>query len=301
MTANTQTPAPEAFSASARPQLTNEETEAKMERLREEHTNNQRPATGDTPEQLAKKLVTLACIEEPRPVHGEIIDQLIEAGADIHYKDKHGCTALLRASAASNAGLVKKLLDLGADPNATEILWHDEGVLGPAICHAACRGSLEVVKLLLAAGADPNAETEPGKRTALTLAIDYARVENEAAHNAIVAALVEGGAKPDNTAYGTWTPLLFAIKCKMPRTAQYLLDHGADPEYAPGGNKPYDAALGQCPEAAKLILNAIGERKLKAREEREEKARLDQWMKDGCPAEGGAKPMQQLKLKPRAL
>lgn len=303
MTAASQNSAPaaEAFSASARPQLTKEETEAKMARLREEHTNNQRPAPDDSPDQLARKLVTLACIEDPEPVHAQIIDQLLAAGANIHFRDNHSCTALLKAAAAGNTPLVKKLLDLGADPNVAERPWHDEGILGPALCHAACKNHVEVVKLLLAAGADPNIPTEPGKRTALTLAIDYARVKNEEAPNATVAALIEGGANPDQTAYGTWTPLLFALKCKMPRTALYLLDHGADPEFAPGGNKPYDAALGQCSEAANLILNAIGEKKLKALEAREEKARLDQWIQDGCPATDGARPMQKLKLRPKAI
>ena len=42
---------------------------------------------------------------------------LLDYGADINAKDKNGATALMAASEARNAELVKLLLDHGADVN----------------------------------------------------------------------------------------------------------------------------------------------------------------------------------------
>jgi len=290
----------EPFNASARPTPSAEEAAEKTRRAQEEHTNSQRPAPGDTPDQLGKKLMTIACIYEPEPVHGEIARELIAKGANIHLKDEHDCTALLKAARAANAPLVKLLLEKGADPNATESQWSSDGTLGPAICHAAYRNSAEVIKLLLDAGADANAATRPGGRTALILAIDYAR-EAEETHNASVAALIEAGATPDMKTQENWTPMLYALKCKMPHTVKYLLDHGADPELRPHPDRytPLEAAKAMCPPATGHVLAAISDRDCKARAAREDKEQLAQWIQDGCPAASGAKTMPQLKLKSR--
>lgn len=274
----------------------------KIRKAQEEHTNNQRPAKGDTPQQLGEKLCTIACIHEPEPVHAVIAQQLLDLGADLGHRDQFGRTALLCAASAANAPLVKKLLEKGADPNVAETATND-GSLGLPVCYAAYRRSAEVVRLLLEAGANPDARTNgPDGRTALILAIDYARVKNETTPCETVVALIEGGASPNLAKPDGFTPLLYAINDQMPETAKYLLAHGADPELKIGDRaSPAEAASWRTGEDSKSIATAIacaiaakreGERLV-----RENQERLDQWMKDGCPATGGAKTMPPLKLK----
>lgn len=294
----------EPFNASARPTPSAAEVAEKTRKAQEEHTNAQRPAPGDTPQQLAEKLCTIACIHEPRPVHAVIAQQLLDLGADLGHYDKFGRTALICAASAGNVPLVKKLLEKGADPNVAETATND-GSLGHAICYAAYKRSAETIRLLLEAGANPDARTTgPDGRTALILAIDYARVKNETAPCETVVALIEGGASPDLAKPDGFTPMLYAINSQMPETAKYLLAHGADPELQIGDNaSPAEAASWRTGASSKAIgeaiAGAIAARRETERLERENQERLDQWMKDGCPAEAGAKTMQPLKLKPR--
>lgn len=295
----------EPFNASARPTPSAEEREEKLRKSRQEHTNNQRPAPGDTPQQLGEKLCTLAYIQEPEPVHTEIIQQLLDLGADVNHVGKLGRTPIIAAANAPNAPLVTKLLAKGADPNIPETGTND-GSLGHAICYAAYSRSPEVIRLLLQAGADPNARTNgPDGRTALILAIDYARVKNETAPCETVIALVEGGASPNLARTGGFTPLLYTINSQMPETAKYLLAHGADPELKIGDKaSPAEAASWREDESSKsigvAIAKTIAARRETERLERENREHLDQWMKDGCPAEAGAKTMPPLKLKTRS-
>lgn len=294
----------EPFNASARPTPTAEELEEKRRKSRQEHTNNQRPTPGQTPAELGEKLCTLACIQEPEPVHADIIQQLLDLGADVNHVGKFGYTPIIAAAKAPNAPLVSKLLAEGADPNIPETGTND-GSLGHAICYAAYRSSPEVIRLLLAAGADPNARTTgPDGRTALILAIDYARVENETAPCETVVALVEGGASPNLARPDGFTPLLYAINAQMAETVKYLLARGADPELKIGDKASPAEAAGwrNGPESKSVsaaISDAIAARRETERLERENREHLDQWMKDGCPAEAGAKTMHPLKLKVR--
>ncbi|TAL28377.1 MAG: ankyrin repeat domain-containing protein [Alphaproteobacteria bacterium] len=293
--------ATESFNASTRPDDSPEVVAARLAKAHEEFENQLRPAPGDSKEQLSKKLLTVACPVEPTPALAEIARQLIDLGADVLYKDKHDCTALLNAASAGNAALVKTLLEKGADPNAAEAQWHSDGTLGPVICHAAYKGNADIIRMLIAAGADPDASTDPGGRTALILAIDYARVKNETQRPDSVAALVESGASLDKATAKGWTPLLYCIHADMPVTAKYLIEKGADPAGAPGAISPYDLAKGKNPDLAKHISDIIALRKEQeiARERlaRETQQRLDHWLDSGCPTADAVRPMPVLKLK----
>jgi hypothetical protein len=289
------------FSASTRPDDSPEAIAARMAKAHEEFANQLRPAPGDSREQLSKKLLTAACPVEPTPALFDITRQLLDLGADVLYKDEHGRTALLNAAGSGNTALVKTLLEKGADPNAAETQWSSEGTLGPAICHAACRRHADIIRLLIEAGADPSASTNPGGRTALILAIDYARVKDETERPDFVAALVEGGASLDAATAQGWTPLLYAISDDMPATTKYLIEQGADPAYAPGDISPYELAKNKNPDLAKYIQDAIALRKeqemARKRLARENQQHLDQWTDNGCPTVAAVKPMPVLKLK----
>ncbi len=164
-----------------------------------------------------------------------------------------GGTALIIASTMGKTDIVQVLLDKGADPNV-----HDKN--GFTALHAAVRDSdygedlaqkvaaVATVKVLLKHGADPNSRIHQEKQTvralnevsfegATPLAL-AAEVNNLDA----VKALVEGGADPKiATAQGT-TPLILssggATDEQRPRTAEeravavhtarFLVEHGVD-------------------------------------------------------------------------
>ena len=131
-----------------------------------------------------------------RPLHAaafhgrtEIVRLLGEAGAEIHWRDVAGRTALYWAAWKGRTGAAGALLDLGA---RTE----DGDKWGGTPLHiASVNGLVEVVQLLLDHGASPSAQDEDGETP-----LYWAAWRN---HVSCVAALVRGGA--EDTVSGGWT------------------------------------------------------------------------------------------------
>jgi ankyrin repeat protein len=82
---------------------------------------------------------------------------------EVDARNKMGLTALAGAAFKGHAGIAKKLLKAGANPNSTS------GIGQTALMFAALAGKTEVVRVLLDAGADPKATDKLGN-TALSLA-----------------------------------------------------------------------------------------------------------------------------------
>jgi ankyrin repeat protein len=84
----------------------------------------------------------------------EVVRLLIDAGADINYVNGEGYNALKDAAERGRVEMVRALLEMGADPNASS--------LGETPLYVAVRSDeYKIVKLLLDAGADPNIRTSP--------------------------------------------------------------------------------------------------------------------------------------------
>lgn len=81
--------------------------------------------------------------------HSEIVLRLLEEGADLEKRDFMDRTALLYACTGPFPETVKILLDKGAKPNVVDSDEHFSPLM-----HAAAEGNLGVVKILIEHGAD---------------------------------------------------------------------------------------------------------------------------------------------------
>ena len=93
----------------------------------------------------------------------EIVDYLIQKGADMNAKDNSGKTALMRASMDGRAEAIDKLIEFGADVNAKD----NSGKT--ALIRASIDGRKEAIDKLIEFGADVNVKDNKGK-TALDIA-----------------------------------------------------------------------------------------------------------------------------------
>ena len=92
--------------------------------------------------------------------HGDAVDALLEAKADVHARSTNGeGNMALHAALAGKSGarIVSRLLARGADVNARAAGGHT------ALHEAAFRGNLELTALLLAHGADATARNDEGQ------------------------------------------------------------------------------------------------------------------------------------------
>lgn len=149
-----------------------------------------------------------------------MIEYLVEKGAEIDVLDEAGVAALQRASYRGNLDVVQCLVDLGA--NVDVVVDNDEeDVDGETPLFWACEGkSFDVVKYLVEHGADVNKENEYGE-TPLFKAC-YSGNEN------IVKYLVEQGAGVNKESEDEETPLFFACLQGHENIVKYLVEHGAD-------------------------------------------------------------------------
>lgn len=78
----------------------------------------------------------------------QVVDLLIEAGADVNGRAPNGCTALMFAAGEGQIEVVNVLLEKGADPRAETV---DRTT---ALTNAVAGGHTEIVRLLLARAPD---------------------------------------------------------------------------------------------------------------------------------------------------
>ena len=151
--------------------------------------------------------------------HGqpELVDVLLQNGADVNAKDLQGYTALLRALQKDQDLIVEKLT---AQPNV-DLNAQGNGKSATVLMHYVVRGDENKVRTLLQRGAEPKLSDADGD-TALHLAAE--------SHTAINVArlLLEGGADPNAKNKVGGTPLMWAAVYGSDDMVHLLLDKGAD-------------------------------------------------------------------------
>ena len=157
----------------------------------------------------------LALINAANKGDSEVVEALLDSGADINARDEQNQTALHQAASRGHTPIVKLLLERGADVNAKN-LFGQTPLLGPVY-----RGSLDIVGALLGAGADVDARSELSGQTPL-LTVSTLRTE-------VVEALLEESADVNakGEAYHE-TALMLAAITGNTATVKTLLKKGAD-------------------------------------------------------------------------
>ena len=165
----------------------------------------------------------------------ELVQRLIEAGADVDAQNEFGASALSEAAVTGSTPIIEALLDAGADANAA----NPEGET-PSDGRRADRQRRSRHELLVAAGADINAQEEWGGQSALMWAAAQSQPE-------MVKFLVAKGAdvdargierdwqrkvitepRPKDMNRGGFTALLYAAREGCIDCARHLVEGGAD-------------------------------------------------------------------------
>ena len=116
---------------------------------------------------------------------------LEELGKDPNHHDPWEKSVLIHASYNGHADIVELLIEKGADVNARS----KHSGRTPLIA-AAYHGNVEALAVLLAHGADVNVQDKRHKYTALHHAINEIRNDHDAKHEECIRELIEAGADP---------------------------------------------------------------------------------------------------------
>ena len=199
----------------------------------------------------------LAAIDDARRAASvAIAERLLASGADPQAYTMSGdnhwkLTALYRASERGNAGIVRLLLERGANPND-----------GESVYHAAEHDHRDVLELLLAHGAEISAALEPWNNTVLYFLAGYREGQPRTRAATLgMQWLLEHGADPNVPSYDhRSTPLhVLAANGRGADVVRLFLAHGADPRrQRADGRTPYDLAMRAGNVAAAEALREAG-------------------------------------------
>ncbi|KAH0627041.1 hypothetical protein JD844_002408 [Phrynosoma platyrhinos] len=152
--------------------------------------------------------LTLACAGG----HEELVQTLLERGANIEHRDKKGMCLLVMYQYSFHNFLSCLFM----------YCWKTGSKLGISpLMLAAMNGHTAAVKLLLDMGSDINAQIETNRNTALTLACFQGRTE-------VVSLLLDRKANVEHRAKTGLTPLMEAASGGYAEVGRVLLDKGAD-------------------------------------------------------------------------
>ncbi|CAI7670194.1 unnamed protein product [Penicillium palitans] len=148
--------------------------------------------------------------------HIEVVRLLLDKGADVCHHNQFGWTPVNTASDEGFLDIVLLLVDRGADINVP-----NESGETP-LYNSSWEGHIEVVRLLLEVGADVDAQNESGE-TALSSACRRGHIE-------VVRLLLDKGADLHHQSQSGWKPVNDASEAGFLDIVQLLIERGADIE-----------------------------------------------------------------------
>lgn len=162
-----------------------------------------------------------------------VLEALLGAGADVDSPNAEGQTALMIVARTEDTAAAELLLDAGADVNAVE-QWKGQ----TALMWAAARGRSEMVRLLAARGADVDARSTVHEWPRQTTVFPRAKFMPPGGLTPLLfaaregcaecaRALIEAGADPNLPTPDEITPLLIALVNARFDAARVLLESGA--------------------------------------------------------------------------
>lgn len=182
----------------------------------------------DVTDSSGDSILELAVFDAISSGNTDIVELLVNHGADVNVLTKVRDELLPQAAQAGQPEVTQLLLDAGADVNSTMTFVANSGAYfneAPAILHAVDDNHIEVVELLIAYGADVNLTEKAFNGHALFSAAFYNYTE-------LVTLLLDNGADPH--IHTNWdegiTPLHGAADNGSAQAIQALLDGGANPD-----------------------------------------------------------------------
>src|SRR5271166_5816256 len=154
---------------------------------------------------------------------------------ELDKKNTYGWTALMltarNSNIYSNVDVLQMLLENGANPNLrdnygdTALIW--------ASSYSNTDSNIETVKILLENGANPNLQCNNGY-TALMIASSYSNTDSNIE---TVKILLENGANPNLQNNNGFTALSLLPQVKDTKLIKEFVRYGADPKYLKNNNK----------------------------------------------------------------
>ncbi|KEP62959.1 UNVERIFIED_CONTAM: tetratricopeptide repeat-containing protein [Hammondia hammondi] len=202
--------------------------------------------------------------EKRREALLDLLQLLLDRGADVNAKSRDGVTPLHVAAGAEDETeareILSRLLNAGAKVDAVC------ATFGTPLQHAILSGRLASAQFLLDNGANPDGEEKGNSvKCALPPPLVFA---SSAAHVETIEMLLRAGANPSRTDGDGWTALQCAAEAGSEAGVKALLAAGADAHVVTQGVTAFDLALRYGHVATAALLKEVMEREDGTRRER---------------------------------